>query len=146
MPIKVASAADVAKKYADVTPGRSSYYAAGVAAAGSQWENNAAAATSAYKAAVQSGNIDKMYAGGVKKAGAAKYQRKASGVGADRYGPGVTAGVSDYQAGMTQVLDTISKVELPARQPRGSSANYQRSVAVGTALNKARLASRAAGS
>ena len=145
MPIKVKPLADVVKKYTDVTPTRSAYYASGVANAGSTWEANTAAAGQAYKAAVQAGNIDKMFSGGVKKAGAAKYQRKATGVGADRYGPGVQAGALDYAAGMTSVMDTISKVDLPARQPRGSAANYSRSQAVGNALNKARLAARAAG-
>ena len=145
MPTKVPTADAVAKKWGEVTPQRSGYYEAGVAAAGSDWEKGATAAAGSFKAAISAGNIQAMYAGGVKRAGAAKYQRKASGVGKDRYGPGVSAAVPDMQSGMAPMLEAISKVDPPTRQPRGSAANQQRSVVYQVALNKARLALRSAG-
>lgn len=145
MPTKVPTADAVAKKWADVTPGRSAYYEAGVKTAGPDWEKNATAAAGAFKAAISAGNIQAMFTGGIKRAGSEKYQRKASGVGKDRFGAGVTAAVSDMQSGMSPMLDAISKVDPPARQPRGSAANQQRSVVYQVALNKARLALRSAG-
>lgn len=145
MPTKVATADVVAKKWAEVTPTRGAYYQSGVANAGADWEKNAGASSPAYKAAISAGNIQQMYAGGIKKAGAAKYQRKASTVGVDRFGPGVTAAAPDYQTGVAPMLSAIASVEPPARQPRGAVANQQRSVVYQTALNKARLALRAAG-
>jgi hypothetical protein len=145
MGVKVKSAADVAAKWAEVTPARSSYYQKGVTGAGTDWEKNAAAAAGAYKAAVSAGNIDKMFSGGIKKAGGAKFERKALEVGVGRFGSGVTAAVPDYQANVAPMLDTISALTLPARQPRGSAANLQRVSVIADALAKKRLALRAAG-
>jgi hypothetical protein len=143
--IKVKPIADVSAKWAEVTPGRSAYYEKGATVAGADWEAKAVAAATAYKAGVSAANIEKMFAGGVKKAGAEKYNRKVKDVGVGRFGPGVTAAKGDYEKGEAPMLDTIAKVDLAARQPRGSTANFQRSVAVGVALNKQRLALRAAG-
>lgn len=145
MGTKVPTAEAVAKKWGDVTPGRSIYYEAGVAGAGGEWEKNTANAAAAYKAAISAGNIMQMFTGGVKRAGAAKYQRKASGVGKDRFGGGVSAAIADMQSGMAPMLSAIAAVEPPARQPRGAAANQQRSIVYQVALNKARLALRAAG-
>ncbi len=144
-PTKVPTAAEAAQKWAEVTPGRSAYYEKGVAGAGADWESKTLAATANFQAAVTSGNIGKMFSGGIKRAGAAKYQRKASGVGKDRFGSGVTAAQGDMATGIAPMLDAIAKVEPPARQPRGSTANQARSIVYQVALNKARLALRAAG-
>jgi hypothetical protein len=145
MAIKVKPLAQVADKWADVTPGRSSYYEAGATVAGADWEKNAGAAKTAYKAAVTAANIDSLFAGGIKKAGASKYERKVKDVGVARFGPGVTAAKTDFSDGVGPMLDEISKVTLAARQPRGSDANYARVAAIGAALHKKRLALRAAG-
>ena len=86
-----------------------------------------------------------MFSGGVAKAGAAKYTRKAVEVGVGRFGSGVTAGIPDYQSGEAPMLEAIAGVELGARAPRGSTINYARVEKVGAALNKKRMALRAAG-
>jgi len=143
--MKVKTLAEVTDKWADVTPGRSAYYEKGAKAAGSDWEKGATEAKSSYKAAVSAGNIDAMYAGGIKRAGAAKYERKVTEVGAARYGPGVTAAKGDYSDGVAPMLDELAKITLPARAPRGSAANLQRVGVIATALNKRRLSLRAAG-
>ncbi len=143
--IKVKSAAEVAAKWAEQTPGRSAYYEAGVKGAGSDWQANTIAAAANYKAAVQAGNIDKMFSGGVAKAGAEKYTRKAVQVGVGRFSSGVTAGKVDYQSGIDGMLQTIAGLTLPARAPRGSESNLARVRAVATALHAKRLAERAAG-
>jgi len=143
--IKTKSAADVAKKWAEVTPGRSAYYQAGASSAGPDWEKNTTDAALNFKAAVTAGNIDKLFAGGVKKAGAEKYARKVNEVGVARFGQGVTAGAGDYQTGMDPMLATIQGLTLQARQPRGNVANLQRVAQIADALHKKRLALRAAG-
>lgn len=143
--IKVKPVGDVADKWAEVTPGRSAYYEAGAGIAGSDWEKGAVEAASSYKAAVTAPNIDKLFSGGVKKAGAEKYERKVKDVGAARFGPGVAAAKTDYSTGMEPMLSTIAGITLPARQPRGSAANLQRVSAIADALHKKRLALRAAG-
>jgi len=143
--IKVKSAAEVAAKWAEQTPGRSAYYESGVKGAGSDWEANTKAAAPNFKAAVSAGNIDKMFLGGVAKAGAAKYTRKAVDVGVGRFSSGVTAGKVDYQSGIEPMLATIAGISLPARAPRGAEANLARVRAISTALHAKRLAERAAG-
>lgn len=145
MPTKTKPIADVAKKWVDVTSQRGVYYEAGVKGAGADWEAKAKAASAAFKAGVSAANIEKMFVGGIARAGAAKYERKASGVGKDRFGPGVSAAQDDYNKGESPMLDAIAKVDPPARQPRGNVANRRRSEVYQEALNKLRLALRAAG-
>lgn len=145
MAVKIATAADIAKKWVDVTPGRSSYYEAGALAAGTDWVNGATAAASAYKSAVTAGNIGQMFAGGVKKAGADKYTRKVKDVGVGRFSSGVQAASTDMQSGMEPMVQTIASLTLTGRGPRGSTGNLIRVSEVATALNKKRLALRAAG-
>jgi len=143
--IKVKAAADVAKKWAEVTPGRQAYYEAGAKAAGADWETNTVNGAAAFKAGVTAGNIEKMFVGGVKKAGAAKYTRKITDVGVSRFSQGVGAATADMQAGVEPYLATIAALTLPARQPRGSTANLQRVGMIANELNKKRLSLRAVG-
>jgi len=145
MAIKVKSATEVAQKWAEVTPGRSAYFESGVKGAGPDWEAQTLAAAANFKAAVSAGNIDKMFTGGVKKAGAAKYTRKSVEVGVGRFSSGVTAGKVDYQSGIEPMLATIAGVNLPARAPRGSESNLARVRVIAVALHAKRLAERAAG-
>lgn len=146
MTIKVKSAADIAKKWAEQTPGRQAYYESGVKSAGADWENNTVAAAANYKAGVQAANIDKMFAGGVKQAGAEKYTRKAGTVGPGRFSEGIAAGQGDMAKGIGPMVETIASLTLPSRAPRGSAANIARVTAVANALHAKRLALRAAGS
>lgn len=145
MATNVPSADKVAEKWARVAAGRSSDYQAGVTGAGSKWEQNTAAAVANFQAAVTSGNIGKMFAGGVKRAGAAKFERKATGVGKDRFSSGVNAAVQDMKDGIQPMLETIASVTPPPRGPRGSDSNIERVRAYAKALNMKRLALRSAG-
>ncbi len=145
MTVKVKSAAEVAKKWGEVTPGRSAYYQSGAAAAGPDWEKNTCDAKGSFVAGVTAGNIGQMFVGGVKRAGAAKFVRKINDVGAGRFGQGVSAAIQDFQSGVEPMLATIAGLTLPARAPRGSSSNLERVRVIADALNKKRLALRAAG-
>ena len=145
MAIKTKSAADAAKKWGEVTPGRQQYYASETPAAASEWESKTIAAKAAFQAAVTAGNIGEMFSGGVKKAGAAKFSRKVTDVGINRFSQGVTAAVTDMQTGIEPMLATIAALTLPARAPRGSAGNLQRVQIIADALHKKRIAQRAAG-
>ncbi len=145
MATKVKSAVEIAAKWARVTPQRQSDYEVGATVAGADWAAGAAAAGIAYKNAVQASNIGQMFVGGVKRAGAEKYNRKVKDVGVARFGAGVQAAVKDMADGMAPMVEAIAAVTMPARAPRGDLANQQRSVVFQVALNKKRLALRAAG-
>ena len=144
--IKVKPLSAVADKWAEVTPGRSLYYEREATVAGDEWEKNTSAASKAFKAGVTAVNIEALFAGGVKRAGAEKYNRKVKDVGVERFGPGVTAAKTDFSDGVAPMLEEIAKITLDPRQPRGSEANYARSRQIGTVLHKKRLALRAAAS
>ncbi len=141
----VKSAADIAAKWGRVTPQRSADYEAGASGAGAKQNAAAIAAAAAYQNAVSSGSNKAMFIGGLKRAGAEKYNRKVAGVGKDRFGSGVQAAVQDMQTGMAPMVEAIAAVTPPARAPRGDVANQQRSVVYQVALNKKRLALRSAG-
>ncbi len=145
MAIKVKSAAEVAAKWAEVTPGRAQYYESGALGAGADWESSTIAGAGNYQAAVTAGNIGKLFLGGVKNAGAAKYTRKVQAVGAARFSAGIAAGKADMQTGIEPMLATISGLNLTKRAPRGSESNLTRVREVATALHLKRLALKAAG-
>jgi hypothetical protein len=145
MSTKVKSAAEIAAKWGRVTPGRATEYGAETPASAADWETKTLASKAAFQGAVTAGNIAEMFAGGVRKAGAAKFARKVTEVGINRFGQGVTAAIADMQTGMDPMVATIASVTPPARQPRGSAANLQRVSAYADALHAKRLALRAAG-
>ncbi len=145
MATDVKSAADIAAKWARVTPQRAADYEAGASQAGAKQNAAAIAAAGAFQAAVSSGNMKSLFIGGLKKAGAEKYNRKVAGVGKDRFGSGVQAAVGDMQSGMAPMVEAIAAVSPPARAPRGDLANRARSEVYQVALNKKRLALRSAG-
>ena len=126
MPTRIASAAEIAQKWADVTPGRSAYYEAKAKVAGDDWEKGALASSKAFRAGVTAGNIEQRYLGGVRKAGAAKYNRKVADLGAARFSEGVRKGAVDYQSGFDPYVSVIAGVSPPAREPRGADANIER--------------------
>lgn len=144
MAIKVASVSDAASYWQQGARARASRYGTNAAAAGTDWETNAKAAAANYKSAVSAGNIDKMFSGGITRAGAGKFTRKVNDVGITRFPQGVDAGAQDYQNGVSPFLDTLKGLSLPARKPRGDPANQARSTQVQVELFKKRLALRGA--
>ena len=142
--ITVKSASEVAKKWAEVTPGKSSYYELEAPAAAAEWEANTVAAGGTYKAGISVAGIQARFVGGVKRAGSAKFARKVKSVGVARYSPGVTAAKGDYEAGIADYISVLEGLEIPDRGPRGSPANYAIVEKVGSALHRKRLAVLAA--
>ena len=142
---KIRSTEDIAKKFEEVTPGRSAYYSLGVEDPLEDWETNTVAAMAAYKGAVSAADIGKRFIGGAKRAGTAKWKRKAVEVGVDRYGPGVSASIPDYKAGIDPYVSVIAATDLPERKPRGDPANMKRVEVLAQNLHKKRLALIGAG-
>ncbi len=140
--IKVKSLTEVANKWANNAAGAQTYYESGVKGAGQDWLTGASNAGPAFKAGVSAGNIQQLFEGGVKKAGAEKYTRKASEIGPGRFSSGVAAGKADYSSGVEPMLASIAGITLSTRGPRGSAANLQRVAQVADALHKKRLALR----
>jgi hypothetical protein len=142
--ITVPTADAVARKWGEETPKRSAYYETNTPLAGAKWEANAQAAGANYKAAVQASNIDALFKGGIRKAGAAKFSRKVKDL-AGRYGPGVSAAVPDMQNGVAPFLAELATIDLKDRKPRGDASNYDRVKQIGDKLHAKRLAMLAAG-
>ena len=132
-------------KWVEVTPARSTYYADETPLAAEKWQSETTKAAPTYKTAVAAADIGKRFKGGVARAGAAKFSRKVTDVGVDRYGPGISAAEEDYRGNMDWVLAKIAAVEIPSRKPRGDPGNYARSQKIGAELHKARLARLGAG-
>ena len=143
--LRAPSASEIADKWADVTPGRASYYEKNAPPAGPRWEANTVAAAGVWKAAMSVAGIEKRFAGGAKRAGAAKFSRKVKDVGVARFPGGVTAAKPDMEAGVGPFRDVIDGLTVSARGPRGSAQNYKIVSEVGDALHKKRLALLAAG-
>ncbi len=137
--LKVKSIEDTTKRWVEETPKRATYYERYTPAAAEDWEKNAVAAAPIFKTAVQAADIDKRFAGGIKRVGAAKFKRKVTSVGVARFGPGITAAEDDYRSGMSWVIEELSKIEVPERKPRGDPSNYERVKKIGDHLHKERL-------
>jgi len=138
--LKVKQAAASAQKWTENAGRAASEYATNAVAASEDWARATAAAADTFQQAVTAAGIKQRFARGVARAGAAKFARKVSEVGRDRFQPGVNAAQADYSAGMEPYLATIAGLTLVARKPRGDPANYHRVEQVGKALNAKRLA------
>lgn len=133
----------VAKKYTDVTPGRTEQYRAGVSQPRRPWQANATAADPAWKAGVQAAVGRNAYTAGVARAGDAKWSRNAIAKGPDRFATGVQAAGPDYQAGFAPYHQTISATTLPPKGARGAPGNIERVRVIATALHQRRTGAAA---
>lgn len=141
----IRSIEQIAKKWADVTPGRSADYEAGVANPRRDWGTATAAAESAYEAGVTQAIAKKRFGKGVKAAGTEKWQRGATEKGTTRWGPGVSLAIDTYARGFAPYRDAIERVNLPPRYAKRDPRNLTRVKAVVDALiaaKESRLGSR----
>ena len=114
-------------------------YAKGVAAPRRSWAEATVEAKDAQAEGVQNAIANGSFEKGVQKAGNTKWARKATGVGAQRFGPGVAAAQSDYETGFGPYVQVISGITLPPRGPKGDPRNYERTKIIGDALHAAKL-------
>ena len=125
---------DIADKWASVTPARAPFYKRGVADTAVDWEGPTADAEPAYETGVTQAIARKSFGKGVRDAGTTKWRRKAESVGADRFGPGVTAAKDDMKTGFAPYHAVLERITLSKRGPRGDPANITRVSEVATAL------------
>ena len=137
----IRSTREIATKWARVTPERAKDYNDGVKTPKKDWQTMTEAAESAYEEGVRVAIDRKAFSAGVRKAGTAKWQRKATEVGAKRYGPGVRAAESDYERGFAPFRDVIERTDLPPRYPKGDPRNIDRVAAIAAALHAAKIGS-----
>lgn len=137
--MNVPSAAEIAAKWARVTPERTEDYENGVRNPRKNWETETLAAEKNYEKGVQDAINRKGFGKGVKKAGLAKQQGNSISKGIPRFGEGVRMGEPAMASGMEDVVRTLQAVKLPAKYPKGDPRNYERVRAIGDALHKMKI-------
>jgi len=136
----IKSMSEIAKKWAEVTPGRAPYYETGVRTTAKDWAGAAAGAVAAYEAGVTEAIGRGAYQSGVSARGTSGW-REATLAKKARWAAGVRLGEPRYVAGFAPFRGVIESVTLPPRGARGDPGNYARCEAIGTALTAARKAS-----
>jgi hypothetical protein len=114
-------------------------YTNGVKGAGNSWQQNTAASADNYSAGVTDAISRGAFQKGVQQAGGAKYEQRASTVGAQRYPQGIRDAGPAWEAGTTPYLQTLSALNLPPRRPKGDPSNWQRAQVVGEALRRRKV-------
>lgn len=109
-------------------------YQEGTTGKGQKWASQAMAAENNYIQGVTTAAQQKRYSRGIQRAGASAYESGVAEKGVQRYPTGISASQDKYQKRISEVLSTISGVQLPPKGPKGSPQNYQRVQAVGQAL------------
>ena len=136
---QIKSAADIAEKWARVTPLRAEDYRIGVENPKVDWATASIAANDNYVAGVTQAAQQGRYAGGVKKAGSKKWQERAVLKGPSRFAEGVQIAQPDFEEGFTPFRNEIEKTVLPPKYPKGDPRNYERGKVQGTALHQLKL-------
>lgn len=140
MAIKIKSATEIAKKWAEVTPGRAKQWKAEVSATSdSDWADPTVAAAPIWETGVGEAAAAGLFPKGVERA-RTKWKRKSLALGPTRYGPGVRAAEADQASGFAPYREIIAGVTLSPKGPRGAPGNYDRVRDVGEPLHDARVA------
>ncbi len=140
MPVAIKSTADIARKFAEVTPGRVGEYTEGVTNPKRDWATETKAAEDNFEKGISQAIRDKRFGKGVAKAGTDKWRARAMLVGPGRFAEGVAAAGPAYEAGFDPYRNVIAGLTLPPRGPTGDPRNIDRVRAVAEALHKKKLA------
>ncbi len=135
MAISIPSTSDIAQKWSRVTPGRSADYADGVRNPSKDWETETLAAADRYAAGIQESLANKSFEKGVERAGTSKWKDKATTLGAQRFGPGVSQATSAFADGFAPYRDVIAGLTLPERFAKGDPRNMERVRVIAEALH-----------
>lgn len=130
----IRSMADIARKWASVTPMRSADYEAGVKNPRRDWAQAASAAEDSWKSGVTQAAAKNLFSKGVNAAGTPRWQSGAINKGVPRWGPGVTVAEPDYSRGFAPYRDAIERVTLPTRYARRDPRNLARVKAIVDAM------------
>jgi hypothetical protein len=135
-PVVVPDVGRVAAKWARRAGSAGSEYEEGIRGTTRSWAGAAKAAENNYKTGVTTAASAGRYGKGIDRAGDAKWKRGAIEKGPARFTSGVAAAQQDYSAQVGPYLQAIGSIDLPARGPAGSDANYNRVSAIGKALRQ----------
>ena len=135
----IGTSADVAKKWARVTPTRQQDYVQGVQDPKRDWAKATAEAESNYELGVQEAIAQKRFGKGVLRAGTDTWQAKTIALGPQRWAQGVLHGENAYESGFAPYRETISQLSLSPRGPVGSPQNLTRVAEVANALHARKL-------
>lgn len=136
---EIKTAAQIADKWARVTPGRVEDYTQGVKNPKRDWADETEAAEGNWKQGVDKAAAAGMFGKGVKKAGTSKWQDKTLKKGPGRFAEGVYIAKDDYEKGFGPYRDVIEKVDLGPRFPRRDPRNLDRVKRVVDALVKKKV-------
>lgn len=131
----VPSIAVIGERWARRASAASPDYQSGIEKTSRDWAAASVAAEGSYKQAVTEAAAAGRFGKGVSKAGTAKWRKRAAEVGPARYSQGVQVAQPEFQGGFAPFAEAISRVDLPARGPKGSAQNYGRVQPIGAALN-----------
>lgn len=132
----VPSVGKVAAKWARRAGSAGQEYSEGIAATTRSWAAASTAAEKNYVAGVNAAAAAGRFGKGVTKAGDARWKKRAMEKGPMRFSQGVAVAESDYASQVGPYLEAIGRVNLPERGPTGSTQNYTRVAAIGTALRQ----------
>ncbi|MBA7579286.1 hypothetical protein ES708_21156 [subsurface metagenome] len=139
MPTAIAPASEIAAKWAEVTPGRTAHFEAGVRSPRRDWKNETLAAEDRYKAGVTKAAQEGRFGKGVTRAGTDKWQRKTIEIGVGRFGPGVAAAGPEFLAAWEPYRAVIAGVSPPQRYPTGDDRNLARVAAYSKPLHEKKV-------
>ena|SRR5213083_871166 len=138
--MRIKDVGSLAKKFVQRAQGAGGDYKSGVEQAAGDWESATKAAEQSYRDGVTAAAADGRFGRGVAAAGGAKYQQRASTLGAQRYPTGVAASEGEWAKGTAPYLQALSSMTLTPRRPKGDPANMQRANDVATRLRAMRVA------
>lgn len=110
-------------------------YKLGVQQPTAPWKASTLAAAATHTQALQQAIANKSFEKGVARSSDQSWQEGALKKGADRFAPGVAAAEESYNQGFEPYKQVINSITLPPRGPKGDPKNYERSSAMGKALN-----------
>lgn len=116
-------------------------YREGVQSPRRSWEDATVAADDARKAGLEAADARDAFITGVREAGNAKWQRRATSLGPSRFRQGVREAKDDFSRGFAPFHSVIAGLTLPPRGPKGSPENIERVRVIAEALHAERVGS-----
>lgn len=127
--IRIKDTGSLAKKFVQRAGAASADYKDGVSQSGQDWESGAKAGAENYRIAVTQAATEGRFEKGIAAAGAAKFVKRATELGSQRFATGVQAAEGEWARGTQPYLDALKSMELPAKRPRGQNADRANAVA-----------------
>lgn len=135
----VPSAAEIAEKWARVTPDRVTDYENGVRSPDRDWAEETADAEDRYEDGIKTAMTRKAFGKGVKRTGTANQQAATIQKGIPIWGERVRMAQEKMRNGMEDVVRTLSGITLKPRYATGDPRNLDRVKQIAEALHKMKI-------